>query len=103
MLLYEAYQAHSDGLTPIQLMARAAQDFLSQPWPLISDHPVVRGAAAACQLVSRAGMSHSRPDFGITETRVGNRLARITEEAAARHPFCTLLHFAKDIPVEQPR
>ncbi|HEY0522879.1 MAG TPA: polyhydroxyalkanoate depolymerase [Stellaceae bacterium] len=102
-MLYQAYQAHSDVLTPIRLMAHAARGFLTQPWPLIGDHPVVRGAAAACELVSRAGMSHSRPDFGIAETRVGDRLARITEEAVARHPFCTLLHFAKDIPVEQPR
>jgi poly(3-hydroxybutyrate) depolymerase len=101
-MLYEAYNAHTDVLDAIRLLAHAGCGFLGQPWPLVADHPVMRGAAAACELVSRAGMSHSRPEFGITETRVGDRLARITEEAIARHPFCTLLHFAKDIPVEQP-
>jgi poly(3-hydroxybutyrate) depolymerase len=102
-MLYEAYDAHTDALTSIRLMAHAAGALLNQPWPLISNHLMMRRAAAACELVARAGLSHSRPEFGIAETWVGGRLARITEEAVARYPFCTLSHFAKDIPVEQPR
>jgi poly(3-hydroxybutyrate) depolymerase len=85
-------------------MAEAARGFWSQPWPLIGDHPLMRGAAAACEMLSRSGMSHQRPDFGIAETRVDGRVVAVTEEAVIRHPFCTLLHFAKqDCPVEQPR
>src|SRR5689334_15970583 len=102
-MLYQAYQAHSDVLTPIRLMAHAARGFLGPPWAFIGGHPVVRGAAAAFGLVSGAGMLDSRPEFGIAETRGGGRLARVSGEAVVRHPFCTLLHFAKDIPLEQPR
>jgi poly(3-hydroxybutyrate) depolymerase len=102
-MLYETYQAHSDVLTPIRLMAEAARGILSQPWPVIADNPLVRGAAAACELVSRAGMSHSRPDFRIRTTNVAGRAVEVVEEAVLRHPFCTLLHFAKDAAVEQPR
>ncbi len=102
-MLYEAYDAHTYALTPIRLMARAATAFLNQPWPLIRDHPAMRRTAATCELVARAGLSHSRPEFGIPEIRVGNRVAVITEEVVVRHPFCTLLHFRKDIRVDQPR
>lgn len=103
-MLYQAYQAHDDVLTPIRLMAQAARGFWSQPWPLIGDHPFMRGAAAACEMLSRSGISHQRPDFGIVETRVQGKTVAIEERVAMRHPFCTLLHFAKeDCRVEQPR
>src|SRR5277367_3408065 len=103
-MLYQAYQAQNDVLTPIRLMAEAARGFWSQPWPLIGDHPLMRGAAAACEMLSRSGISHQRPAFGITEARVGKRVFAVAEEALVSHPFCTLLHFAKqDCPIEQPR
>jgi poly(3-hydroxybutyrate) depolymerase len=101
-MLYEAYQAHSDAFAPIRWMAGAAQGMLDQPWPLIGDHPVMRSAAAACELVSRAGMWHERPDFRIRTTVVDGTTVPVTEVPVAHHPFCTLLHFRKEIAVEQP-
>jgi poly(3-hydroxybutyrate) depolymerase len=95
-MLYQAYQAHSDVLTPVRMFAEAARGLFLQPWPMIGDHPMMRGAAAACELVSRAGISHRRPDFGIKETLVAGERVAVREEALIRHPFCTLLHFAKE-------
>ena len=65
---------------------------------------MMRSAAAACEMVARAGMWHERPDFGIRGTMVA-AIARspCSEVPVLRHPFCTLLHFRKDIDVEQPR
>jgi poly(3-hydroxybutyrate) depolymerase len=102
-MLYQAYQVQSDVLTPVRLFAEAARGAFSQPWPLIGDHPLMRGAAAAWELLSRAGISHSRPDFRIKHAMVAGRRVDVREEALVRHPFCTLLHFAKDSPIEQPR
>lgn len=102
-MLYQAYEAQTDAFAPFRLMAQAGQEFLNQPWLAFRDHPVLRHVAAACELVSRAGMSHQRPDFGIKETLVGGRAVAVSEEALARTPFCTLLHFRKDSAVAQPR
>ncbi len=102
-MLYQAYQANDDVLAPIRLIAEATRGFLSHPWPFFGDHPLMRGAAAACEMVSRFSISHERPDFGITETQIGGRAVRVSEEAVIHHPFCTLLHFAKDSKVVQPR
>src|SRR5690242_8069836 len=102
-MLYMAYQAHCDALTPVRLMAQAAGGILRQPWPLFSDHFLVRSAAAACELVSRAGISHQRPDFGIRRTIVNGREVGVVEDAVMRHPFCTLTHFKKDSSLRQPR
>jgi poly(3-hydroxybutyrate) depolymerase len=102
-MLYEAYQVHSDVLTPVRLFAEAARGLFLQPWPVIGDHPMMRGAAAACELVSRAGISHRRPDFRIRETILEGRPVAVREEAVIAHPFCTLLHFAKDADIAQKK
>lgn len=102
-MLYETFQAHSDAFTPMRLMARATQEFLNQPWPLVGNNPFLRHAAAACELVSRAGLSHKRPDFGIKEAAIDGVKVAVHEEVISTSPFCTLLHFRKDSAVEQPR
>jgi poly(3-hydroxybutyrate) depolymerase len=102
-MLYAAYQAHADALAPVRLMAEAARGWFAHPWPVLGGHPMVRSLAAACELLSRAGISHEPPAFGLRETVVAGRTVAVHEEAARRHPFCTLLHFRKDIAIEQPR
>ena len=102
-MLYETYQAHRDAFGPVRWMAQALKGLLNQPWPVVAHHPVIRSAAAACEMVERAGMWHERPEFGIRSTTIDGRSVAVDEVAAVRHPFCTLLHFKKDIAVEQPR
>jgi poly(3-hydroxybutyrate) depolymerase len=102
-MLYAAYQAQSDALAPVRLMAEAARGWLAHPWPMVGGHPLVRSLAAACELLSRAGMSHNPPAFGLRETVVAGRSVAVHEEAVRQHPFCTLLHFRKEIAAEQPR
>jgi poly(3-hydroxybutyrate) depolymerase len=103
MFYYEAYQAHSDAFAPIRLMARAAERMLNQPWPVLAHHPLVRGTAAACEMVARAGMWHERPDFRISAVEIAGARVAVRESIAARHPFCNLLHFEKEYSGEQPR
>ena len=102
-MLYEAYQAHSDAVAPVRWLAHAFQGLLNQPWPMVAHHPVFRGAAAACEMVARAGAWHERPDFGIHGTMVAGRPVAVEEVPVVHHPFCTLRHFRKDATVEQPR
>jgi poly(3-hydroxybutyrate) depolymerase len=101
-MLYDTYQVHNDVLAPIRLMAEFFRGVLSQPWPLIGDAPFVRSAAAAMELLSNAGMSHERPDFGIRSATVDGEEVAVTEEVVASHPFCNLLHFRKDGTRDEP-
>ncbi|HYL33257.1 MAG TPA: polyhydroxyalkanoate depolymerase [Stellaceae bacterium] len=103
-MLYEAYQAHRDAFAPIRILAQTVQGVLSQPWPLVAHHPMVRAAAAACEMVARGGMWHERPPFGIKSVAIGNQVLPVHEEVSACHPFCTLRHFRKEgIAAIQPR
>jgi poly(3-hydroxybutyrate) depolymerase len=95
-MLYDTYQAHNDVLAPMRLIAEFFRGVLTQPWPLVADFPIVRNAAAAMELLSNAGMSHDRPDFGIRTVRVDGEQVGVAEEVVASHPFCKLLHFRKE-------
>jgi len=102
-MLYAAYQAHADVLAPVRLMAEAARGWLTHPWPLVGGHPAVRGLAAACELLSRAGMTHEPPAFSLRETTVAGKTVGVHVESVSQNPFCSLLHFRKESAPEQPR
>jgi poly(3-hydroxybutyrate) depolymerase len=101
-MLYDAYQAQNDVLRPIRLMAETARSWLGLSWPPIGDMPCVRGAAAAMELLSHAGLSHERPDFRIRSITSDGEEIAVSEEVVASHPFCNLLHFRKDSIRDEP-
>jgi poly(3-hydroxybutyrate) depolymerase len=101
-MLYLAYQLHSDIMTPIRAWAGMAAN--SGGSPLLADHPAMRNLTAVYELIARAGLTHTRPPFGIGSVTVGNREVEVREEATLTTPFGTLLHFKKkDVATEQPR
>jgi poly(3-hydroxybutyrate) depolymerase len=101
-MLYYAYQAQTDIMAPIRLLAESWRGVLDHPWPPFGSNPLVRSAAAAMELLSNAGLSHERPDFGIATTRVDGAEVAVTEEVVATHPFCNLLHFRRDAGRDDP-
>ena len=100
-MLYLAYQLQSDFMTPVRAWASMAAS--SGGAPLLFDHPAMRNLTAVYELIARAGLTHTRPPFGIQSVTVGNREVEVREEAVATTPFGTLLHFKKDIATVQPR
>jgi len=94
-MLYHAYQAQTDAFVPVRLMAEALSGIFDQRW--LDDVPGMRHAAAAMTMLSHAGLSHVRPEFGIKSVTVDGAEVPVNEESVAVHPFCTLLHFKKTV------
>jgi polyhydroxyalkanoate depolymerase len=100
-MLYFAYQLQSDIMAPVRNFASMA--IRAGGGPPLADHPAIRNLTAAYELIARAGLTHTRPPFGIDSVAVGNREVEVREEAAHTTAFGTLLHFKKDITAAQPR
>ena len=100
-MLYLAYQTQSDIMTPVRAWATMAA--ATGHLPFAPDGSAMRSLTAAYELMSRAGLTHTRPPFGITSVMVGNREVEVREESAHSTAFGTLLHFKKDIATQQPR
>jgi polyhydroxyalkanoate depolymerase len=101
-MLYLAYQTHTDIMVPVRMFAEAGLSALT-PWAASEDLKVLRNLTAAYELITRAGLTHERPSYGIDSVRVGNREVAVREEPIASTPFGTLLHFKKDVAIAQPR
>jgi polyhydroxyalkanoate depolymerase len=102
-MIYEAYQARDDLLAPFRAAAEVAAAMFDRGRAGPFANLWLRTAAASTELFARAKLVHERPPFGIEAVVVGEREALIVEDAALETPFATLLHFKKDIALEQPR
>jgi poly(3-hydroxybutyrate) depolymerase len=101
-MLYDAYEAFRDAFAPLQFAAAASEQLLRPACLSAAPAPLIRGAAAACEMLSHAGLSHKRPAFGIRIISAGGREVAISEDVAVAGPFCNLTHFRKERPRHEP-
>jgi len=89
-------------MEPIRRAAEKAQTYL-QPFTGLPGLSGLAYLEAFWELVARSGLTHHRPDYNIGQVMVGNQFVAVTEEVTHRTPFCTLLHFRKNIETAQPK
>jgi polyhydroxyalkanoate depolymerase len=102
-MIYQAYQARADLLAPVRALAGLTARALGWPLPGLAANPLARNWAAVHRLLAEVRLTHERPVFGITQVHVGDREVAVRETPIQTRPFATLLRFAKDIALEQPR
>jgi poly(3-hydroxybutyrate) depolymerase len=102
-MLYQAYQAQSDMMDPLRKFASTAAGNIGARLNGSARPSGMSNLNAAYEMIARAGLTHTRPPYGIDSVMVGNQEVAVTEEAALVTPFGTLLHFKKNIDQEQPR
>ncbi|MDP3798745.1 MAG: polyhydroxyalkanoate depolymerase [Polaromonas sp.] len=99
-MMYQAYQLQSDLISPLRLMA---QHLSASLWLQQTEGSLVRKVAAACAVISRMRLTHSRPPYKIDSVTVDGREVAVTEEAVLTLPFGTLLRFRKEGTEPQPK
>jgi polyhydroxyalkanoate depolymerase len=101
--MYQMYQAQCDAMAPARFVSKLANSALKAPATGLFDNIITGSVGAAYEMVARTGLSHTRPPFGIDSVQIGGETVAVREERAHVTPFATLLHFAKDVAVPQPR
>jgi poly(3-hydroxybutyrate) depolymerase len=102
-VLYPAYQTQSDLMAPLRAVAGLAAR-AAQPWRQdFARNTMLMNLGATYEIIARMGFSHARPPFGIDHVVIDGREVPVSEKAVDGTPFGTLLRFAKDTDVEQPR
>ncbi|SAL22868.1 polyhydroxyalkanoate depolymerase, intracellular [Caballeronia terrestris] len=97
---YPAYQALSDLMLPLRHGAALVSHALAA-WPAMAATPQGRGLRARCDLMTLAGLTHSRPPFELDSVEIDGKTVPVIEQVAAKTPFCSLVHFVKDLPAAQ--
>jgi len=99
-MLYQAYQLQSDLISPLRL---TAQHLSAALWLRETEGSVMRKLAAACDVISRLRLTHTRPPYQIHSVTVGDHEYPVTEETVLTLPFGTLLRFRKEGAEPQPK
>jgi poly(3-hydroxybutyrate) depolymerase len=102
-MLYQTYQVHRSLLRPPRRIAKAMLPMLGMAPLGLADWMPARRLSAAYEVFALAVLTHRRPAFGIDAVKVGGRPVAVREEVVHRTPFATLLRFAKETQVPQPR
>ncbi len=101
-MLYQAYQLQTDLGSPLRLMAQHLSAVL---WLQRTERSLLRQVSAACDVISRLRLTHTRPAYGIDAVQIGERSVPVVEENMLQLPFGSLLRFRKEDPSlpRQPR
>jgi polyhydroxyalkanoate depolymerase len=100
---YQAFQAQADLLAPARLAAAMANAALGLGPPWLRRTPPLAHLSAGWEMLSRAGLTHRRPDYGFRSVRVDNDERAVTEQVVVSTPFADLVRFRKEGDPEQPR
>jgi poly(3-hydroxybutyrate) depolymerase len=102
-MLYEMFQVQDDLAGPARAMAKLVAGWIGHAPPWVQASYGARSLTAGLDVFASAGVTHTRPPFGIDHVQMGNRMVGVTELVAHRLPFGDLLHFQKDSDIVQPR
>ena len=94
-MLYDAYEVQRSFLAGASKLAGLGAGWLSNPanpWGYSSMGPLV---AASLEVFAHAAAPRGKPEFGITETKVGRKTVGVDEDIVLRKPFGQLKYFRK--------
>jgi poly(3-hydroxybutyrate) depolymerase len=94
-MLYDAYEVQRSFLAGASKLAGLGAGWLSNPanpWGYSSMGPLV---AASLEVFAHAAAPRGKPEFGITETKVGRKTVAVDEDIVLRKPFGQLKYFRK--------
>lgn len=102
-MLYHLYELQHALLTPMRLNAEVTRIAFQNPFNPLSYTQMGRYVSANAEMTERVTRRFEKPEFMLPETTIGGKKVAITEEAVAEKPFCTLLHFKRNIKRNDPK
>src|SRR6478735_8169425 len=94
-MLYDAYEVQRSFLAGASKLAGFGAGWLNNPanpWGYSSMGPLV---SASLEVFAHATAPHGKPEFGITEVKVGRKSVQVDEDIVLRKPFGQLKYFRK--------
>jgi poly(3-hydroxybutyrate) depolymerase len=96
-MLYQLHEMNRTLLTPLMQWAEVSAKLFSNPVSPLAHTPYSQRIAAGYELLYRLGKNYEKPHFNIDSVVIGEQMVGITEEITDKKPFCSLLHFKKNL------
>ena len=96
-MLYHLYELNRAALSPARAAADAYRLLFRNPLNPAYHTPLGRSAAAALELFERTTRRYRKPSWGIDSVEVRGRETAVRERIVLSKPFCTLVHFEREV------
>ncbi len=97
-MFYQLYELNHAALAPYRAFADIMRMVYANPLNPISQTPWGRTMAASLEMFERTTRRYGKPAVGLNDTVVEEGKVAVREEIVWSHPFCNLLHFARNVP-----
>lgn len=97
-MLYQLHELQRRFLNPLSVWAQATSELFSSPYSPLAYTPFSRRLAAGYELLHRIGKQYEKPGFDLPSTSIDGVDVPVHEEIRLQKPFCTLLHFRRELP-----
>jgi poly(3-hydroxybutyrate) depolymerase len=99
---YNMYEWNHAAMAPWRAVADVARLAFKNPLNPLSDTAFGRSVAATAELFERTTRRYGKPAFGLDQTIVDGEPAPVLEQVVWKRPFCSLLHFKRELPPGRP-
>lgn len=100
-MLYQFHELNRSLLSPLIQWAEASSKLFTNPVSPLAHTPFAQRIAAGYELMYRLGKEYEKPLFEINSVQVNGKSVTVYEEIAEQRPFCTLIHFKKDLSAKE--
>ena len=97
-MFYQLYELNHAAMAPFRAAADIMRFAYANPLNPFSHTPLGRTMAASLEMFERTTRRYGKPEFGLKQTTIGDRMVSVREEIVWSRPFCNLLHFARNVP-----
>ncbi|MBA3590242.1 polyhydroxyalkanoate depolymerase [Methylibium sp.] len=94
-MLYQLYETQRALLSPFAEFAGASSRLYSHPMSPFAQAPGAQRLSAGFDLMHRLTKEYEKPEFGITDIKVGGTEIVVQQQTAVEKPFCRLLRFKR--------
>ncbi|HYJ19264.1 MAG TPA: polyhydroxyalkanoate depolymerase, partial [Burkholderiales bacterium] len=102
-MIYQLHEFQKTVMAPAVAMADMAKHLFTNPFSPFAYTPMSRTIAANSELFVRLMRRYPKPEWDIDSAVVNGERVAVTPEVVIDKAFCQLLHFRKNVPVEQPK
>jgi poly(3-hydroxybutyrate) depolymerase len=99
-MFYQFYELNHAAVQPLRAVADATRLFYTHPLNPFSQTLPGRSIAAFAELFERVTRRYAKPEFGLGKIKIDGKTVHVREDTVWSRPFCNLLHFERQMPVE---
>ncbi len=99
-MLYHMFEFNRAMLHPARMAAKTGRFALHHPFNPVAQTPVGRSMSAMFEVFERATRQYGKPEFDLDTTVVDGKTVKVRQRKVWRSPFCKVIHFERDIPIE---